>query len=75
MCPLPKKYKFDVDVSNIRLDLFLSNKLSDFSRTSIQHSIKVRLVTVNNSPAKTSTKLNRGDIVECEIKNKDINKY
>ena len=71
---MPKKYKFDVDVSDIRLDLFLSNKLSDFSRTSIQHSIKVNLVTVNNNPAKTSTKLNRGDIVECEIKNKDINK-
>ena len=71
---MQKKYKFDVDVSDVRLDLFLSNKLSDFSRTSIQYSIKSNLVTVNNNTAKASTKLNRGDIVECEIKVKDINK-
>ena len=53
-----KKYKFDVDVSSIRLDVFLTNKLPDFSRTSIQHSIKSNLVTINNKLAKRSTKIN-----------------
>ena len=68
-----KKYKFDVDVSSIRLDVFLTNKLPDFSRTSIQHSIKSNLVTINNKLAKRSTKINAGDVVECIMQNKEIN--
>ena len=68
-----KKYKFDADVSGIRLDVFLVSKLPDFSRTLIQHSIKSNLVTINSKLAKRAAKINIGDIVECIIKNKEIN--
>ena len=68
-----KEYKFEVDVSNIRLDLFLSSKLTDFSRTSIQYSIKSEFVKVNGKTAKTSAKLTLGDIIECRIKRKEVN--
>ena len=68
-----KKYKFEVDKSNVRLDLFLSNRLPDFSRTSIQNSIKSESIKVNGLSAKASTKLNLGDVVEGEVKIKQIN--
>jgi len=70
---MSERYKIEVDISNLRLDLFLSDKLPDFSRTVIQNSIKSNLVTVNDKIAKTSTKLNVGDIVEYEIKKKEVN--
>jgi len=69
---MSKRYEIKVDMSDIRLDLFLSTKLPDFSRTAIQHSIKSDLVTVNDKIAKTSTKLSIGDIIEYEIKKKEI---
>jgi len=68
-----KKYKFNVDVENIRLDKFLAEKLSDFSRTSIQYSIKSNLVTINNKPVKASVKINIGDVIECAFENKQKN--
>ena len=70
---MSKRYKVEVDMSNVRLDLFLSSKLPDFSRTAIQYSIKSNLVTVNDKIAKTSTKLNIGDVIQYEIKSKEIN--
>jgi len=70
---MEKKHRFEVDESSIRLDLFLSNKLPDFSRTSIQNSIKSSLVKVNGLISKASMKLSSGDIVECEIKKKTSN--
>ena len=69
---MEKKHRFEVDESSIRLDLFLSNKLPSFSRTSIQNSIKSSLVKVNGLISKASMKLSSGDIVEYEIKKKDI---
>ena len=68
-----EKFKFKVDASDIRLDVFLSEKLSEFSRTSIQYSIKSNFIKVNGKSAKSSTKLNIDDIVECDIKKKEIN--
>ncbi len=68
-----KKYKFNVDIENIRLDKFLAEKLSNLSRTSIQYSIKSNLVTINNKPAKASIKINIGDVVECIFENKQKN--
>jgi len=70
---MQKKYKFVVDTSDIRVDLFLANKLPNFSRTTIQNSIKSNLVMVNNQLAKTSTKVNFGDIINGEIKEKQVN--
>ena len=57
-----EKFKFKVDASDIRLDVFLSEKLSGFSRTSIQYSIKSNFIKVNGKSVKSSTKLNINDI-------------
>ena len=68
-----ERVRFTVNVADIRLDLFLSKKLPLFSRTTIQYSIKSKTVTVNGQTAKSSTKLNIGDIVDCEIMHKEVN--
>ena len=68
-----ERVRFKVDVRDIRLDLFLSKKLPLFSRTNIQYSIKSKSVTVNGQTAKSSTKLNIGDIVDCEVIHKEVN--
>ena len=67
-----EKVRFTVDVSDIRLDLFLSKKLPLFSRTIIQYSIKSKTVAVNGQSAKSSTKLNIGDIIDFEIIHKEV---
>ena len=70
---MKKKYKFEVDLSDIRLDLFLVKKLADFSRSTIQHSIKSNLVKVNSELAKASTRVHLGDFVDCSIEEKVVN--
>lgn len=49
---------------NQRLDKFLSEELSDFSRTQIQEYIDQEYIKVNSKKAKSSYKLSLGDIVE-----------
>ena len=64
---MEKKYKFEVDEMDVRLDLFLSSKLSEFSRTVIQNSIKSDAIKVNGEDAKASLKLKIGDLIECSL--------
>ena len=69
---MDEKYKFKVNISGLRLDSFLAEKLKDVSRTAIQHSIKKKLVTVNGQNVKASAKLSVDDFVECQIQQKEI---
>ena len=52
---------------NSRLDVFLTDKLQDFSRSYIKKLIDGSLVTVNGACAKTNYKLKLGDSVEVEV--------
>ena len=70
---MEKKYKFEVDEMDVRLDLFLSSKLSEFSRTVIQNSIKSDAIKVNGEDAKASLKLKIGDLIECSLIDKEAN--
>lgn len=49
-----------------RIDKFLSDTLSDVSRSYIQKQIKDGLVTVNKKAVKSNYKLNVGDVLELE---------
>lgn len=69
---MDKKYKFEADVSNVRLDVFLVNKLPELSRTLIQHSIKLGFIRVNGLHVKSSIKVNVGDSIDCNIKDKEV---
>lgn len=58
-----------------RIDKFLSEELSDVSRSYIQKLIKDGQVTVNGKPVKANYKLNQEDIIvldEPELKEPDI---
>lgn len=60
---------FQVDTAeNIRLDLFLKNKLPEFSRAQIQKVIKDEQVLVNGHPARPGQKLKVGDRVEVRLR-------
>ena len=71
---MSKKYKFEADVSDVRLDIFLVNKLPELSRTLIQHCIKSGLIRVNDLHVKASMKINIGDCIDCNIKDKEFNR-
>lgn len=51
---------------NKRLDVFLSEKLSELTRSAIKNAIEKELVTVNNKNVKSGTKLKQGDQVKFE---------
>lgn len=51
---------------DVRLDKFLSNELSDFSRTQIQEYISDGFILVNSKKTKSSYKLSLNDIVEIK---------
>ena len=70
-------YIVDLENSNVRLDKFLSNVLTDFSRTHIAKIIDEGGVRVNDKLAKASLKLKEGDKVELilpEVKELEIQK-
>lgn len=50
-----------------RLDVFLTNEYTEFSRSYIQKLIKDGNVKVNNKPAKANLQLKNGDKIEFEI--------
>ena len=50
-----------------RLDVFLSEKLEGFTRSHIQKMVEENNVCVNNSFAKASLKLKKGDVISGEI--------
>lgn len=59
-------YIVDVDFAGKRLDVFLSEKYEDFSRSSIQKMIKDGSIVVNSKKEKASYKLEIGDEVFFE---------
>ena len=70
-------YIVDLENSNVRLDKYLSNVLTDFSRTHIAKIIDEGGVKVNDKLAKASLKLKEGDKVELilpEVKELEIQK-
>jgi len=50
-----------------RLDYFLGSHAPDLSRTRAKELIHKGLVTVNGKPAKPSTRLETGDVVEADV--------
>ena len=74
------KYVVSLENSGVRLDKFLSNVLTDFSRTHIAKIIDEDQVLVNNKIAKASLKLKENDEViinipeakELEVNKEDI---
>lgn len=50
-----------------RLDTYLQTRFGQFSRTHIQNLIKAQGVLVNDHPAKPSTKLSAGDMVDLVV--------
>ena len=51
----------------IRVDLFLSQRLKEFSRTNIQKMIDNELVKVNGKLIKKNSILNYSDIIEINL--------
>lgn len=71
------KFIVSIEQSGIRLDKYLSNVLSDFSRTHIEKIIDEGLVNVNDKVAKSSLKVKENDVVTLtlpETKELEINK-
>ena len=71
------KFNVSLEQSGIRLDKFLSNVLTDYSRTHIEKIIDEGLVNVNNKVAKSSLKVKENDVVTLtlpETKELEINK-
>ena len=54
-----------VELTNLRLDQYLTGKLPDLSRSKIQNFIKLGQVTVNGEKAKPSWILKGNEKVEC----------
>ena len=66
----PKKmpdFFFKEDAQQIRVDQFIAQKLSNFSRSYIQKLIQNKFVKVNGKFFKVSNKLEIGDHVQIEI--------
>ena len=61
------KFVVSNEYSNLRLDKYLSNQFSDFSRTHIAKIIDEGHCLVNGKVAKGSLKLKEGDVVEINI--------
>lgn len=55
----------------IRLDIFLSDELSDFSRSKIQTALKNMQITVNGRKEKASYLLKSDDIIDINIEDSD----
>ncbi len=53
--------------ANIRLDIFLSQKLPDLTRSRIKNLIEDGLVSLNDRPAKAGAKIKAGDRVSITI--------
>ncbi len=58
------KEQFKSDVENVRIDVYLSEKLEQLSRSNIQKLAKNELILVNDKKVKSNYKLKEGDIIE-----------
>ena len=68
---MDNEYNFVVGISdhNKRLDLFLSEQISELTRSTIKNAIDKKLVFVNNKNVKSGEKLKQGDQVKfCYVK-------
>lgn len=66
------KFKVGQNLKFKRLDKYLCGRFSQFSRSRLQKLIKEQGVNVNGHPAKTSHKLNAGDIIDLILPPKVI---
>ncbi len=66
------KFNLIVDESNIRLDQFLSQKLTQISRSKIQSAIKTGHIQLDGEPTKSSLILKGGEIITGEFPEKEI---
>jgi len=67
--PLKKKHNILVgqNSQNVRIDVFLSRAIPDYSRSFFQKLIQQDLVTVNGQPVKVSHKTEAGDKIQVII--------
>jgi len=56
-----------IEASGLRLDSFLASRLSEISRTRIQHAIHDGDILVNQRIAKSSYRLREGDQIEIDL--------
>lgn len=61
------RHEFDAKTGADRLDVFLSKRLPEFSRTLFQKLIKEGRATINGKPAKPGRKVLSGDKVVVEV--------
>ena len=64
---MEKTYRFTADKSGSRLDIFVSGRLPELSRTYIQKLIADGYITVNNRAVKASYKVSAGDRLTVTI--------
>ena len=69
---MTNSYTFSVDKSFLRLDQYLSMKLPDFSRSKIQHHIKMGQVKIDGKLVKSSLILKGDEIIECCFDDENI---
>ena len=63
----PQLLSVSVEASGLRLDSFLASRLSEISRTRIQHAIGDGDILVNERIAKSSYRLREGDQIEIDL--------
>ncbi len=61
------KKEFKIEEAGSRIDIFLSEKFSEFSRSNIQKMTKEGLVLVNNKIVKSNYKLRTNDLVTVNL--------
>ena len=63
----PQLLSVSIEASGLRLDSFLASRLSEISRTRIQHAIQDGDILVNQRIAKSSYRLREGDQIEIDL--------
>ena len=65
--PLPLPHTVPVEAENQRLDLFLTSRFSQTSRSAIQRAISGGDITVNGKTVKPSHRIRAGEVITGEI--------
>ena len=63
----PQLVNVSVEAAGLRLDSFLASRLSEISRTRVQHAIQDGDILVNRRVAKSSYRLREGDQIEIDL--------
>ncbi len=66
------QFDLQVDIENIRLDVFIAKKLPQYSRSKIKSFISRGFVTVNGHISKASQTLKGNEHIHCEFVNEEI---